>query len=93
MAPLACGALRRRLVEAGPGLAGPDQGDADIVEFTRQLLRQHRVEDGLFKKLHARFGNDQLVQLTTAIGYYSLLAMTVNACELEAAPNAEVLKV
>jgi len=66
--------------------------DAQIVEFTRQLLRKHRVEDALFKAMQARFGNDQLVQLTTAIGYYSLLAMTVNACELEAAPNAEVLQ-
>ena len=47
----------------------------------------------MFKAMQARFGNDQLVQLTTAIGYYSLLAMTVNACELEAAPDAEVLKV
>ena len=69
----------------------PDE-DAQIVEFTRQLLRKHRVEDGLFKAMQARFGNDELVQLTTAIGYYSLLAMTVNACELEAAPGAEVLK-
>ncbi len=33
------------------------------------------------------------IQLTGAIGYYTLLAMTVNACELEAAANAEVLKV
>ena len=65
--------------------------DAEIIEFTRQLLRQHRVEDGLFKKLHARFGNDELVQLTTAIGYYTLLGMTVNACELEAGDDAEVL--
>jgi 4-carboxymuconolactone decarboxylase len=65
--------------------------DAEIVEFTRQLLRQHRVDDTLFKKMHMRFGNDQLVQLTTAIGYYTLLGMTVNACELEPADDAEVL--
>src|SRR5947209_506899 len=25
--------------------------DADIVEFTRQLLRQHRVEEGLFRRI------------------------------------------
>ena len=43
--------------------------------------------------MQTRFGNDELVQLTTAIGYYSLLAMTVNACELEPAAGAEVLKV
>ncbi len=69
----------------------PDE-DAQIVEFTRQLLRKHRVDDALFKAMQARFGNDELVQLTTAIGYYSLLAMTVNACELEPAAGAEVLK-
>src|SRR6266853_170859 len=67
--------------------------DAQIVEFTRALLRKHRVDDATFKAMQARFGNDQLIQLTTAIGYYSMLAMTVNACELEAAPNAEILKV
>jgi 4-carboxymuconolactone decarboxylase len=66
--------------------------DAQIVEFTRQLLRKHRVDDTLFKAMQARFGNEELVQLTTAIGYYSLLAMTVNACELEPAAGAEVLK-
>ena len=65
--------------------------DAEIVEFTRQLLRKHRVDDALFKKMHMRFGNDQLVQLTSAIGYYTLLGMTVNACELEPADDAEVL--
>ncbi|MBV9552475.1 MAG: carboxymuconolactone decarboxylase family protein, partial [Alphaproteobacteria bacterium] len=70
---------------------GVAPADADIIEFTRQLLRQHRIEDGLFKKMHARFGNDELVQLTTAIGYYTLLGMTVNACELEPADDAEVL--
>ena len=67
--------------------------DAQIVEFTRQLLRRHRADDAMFKAMQSRFGNDALVQLTTAIGYYSLLCMTVNACELEAAPGAEVLKV
>ena len=67
--------------------------DAQIIDFTRQLLRRHRVDEALFKAMQARFGNDELVQLTTAIGYYTLLAMTVNACELEPAAGAEVLKV
>ena len=67
--------------------------DAQIIEFTRALLRRHRVDEASFKAMQTRFGNDELIQLTTAIGYYSLLAMTVNACELEAAAGAEVLKV
>jgi 4-carboxymuconolactone decarboxylase len=66
--------------------------DAQIIDFTRQLLQTHRVDDATFKALQERFGNDGLIQLTGAIGYYSMLAMTVNACELEAAPGAEVLQ-
>src|SRR5919109_2138400 len=67
--------------------------DAQIVEFTQQLLQKHRVDDATFKALQARLGNEEIIELTGAIGYYSMLAMTVNACELEAAPGAEVLKV
>jgi 4-carboxymuconolactone decarboxylase len=67
--------------------------DAQIVEFTRQLLQKHRVDDTTFKAVQERFGNEGLIELTGAIGYYSMLAMTVNACELEAGPGAEVLQV
>jgi len=66
--------------------------DAQIVEFTRQLIRKHRVDDASVKALQARFGNEGFIELTGLIGYYSMLAMTVNACELEAAPDTEVLK-
>ena len=66
--------------------------DAQIVDFTRQLLRDHRVDDATAKAMRARFGDDQFIQLTGAIGYYCMLAMTVNACELEAGPGADVLK-
>ena len=67
--------------------------DAQIIDFTRALLRRHRIDDVTAKAVLARFGNDEFIQLTGAIGYYSLLCMTVNACELEAGPGAEVLKV
>jgi 4-carboxymuconolactone decarboxylase len=67
--------------------------DAEIVDFTRQLLRRHRVDDASASSLRRRFGDEGYIELTGAIGYYSLLAMTVNACELEAAQGAEVLQV
>lgn len=66
--------------------------DAEIVQFTRALLRRHRVPAASFKSLQARFGNEGVIELTGAIGYYAMLAMTVNACDLEAAPGAEVLQ-
>ncbi len=67
--------------------------DAQIVEFTQQLLQQHRIAEPTMQAIRARFSDEELLQLTGAIGYYSMLAMTVNACELEAAPGAEVLHV
>jgi 4-carboxymuconolactone decarboxylase len=72
---------------------GIPPNDAQIVEFTRQLLRKHRTDDDMAKAMLVRFGNDEFIQLTGAIGYYTMLAMTVNACELEAGPGAEVLRV
>jgi 4-carboxymuconolactone decarboxylase len=67
--------------------------DAQIVDFTRQLLRRHRLDNAMAEAVRARFGDDEFIQLTGAIGYYAMLCMTVNACELEAAEGAEVLKV
>jgi len=71
---------------------GVPADDAQIVEFTRDLIRKHRVDAASMKALQQRFGDEQLIELTGTIGYYSLLAMTANACELEAAPGAEVLQ-
>jgi alkylhydroperoxidase family enzyme len=67
--------------------------DLQIIDFTRQLLRKHRVDDATAAAMLDRFGHDQFIQLTGAIGYYSMLSMTVNACELDPAPGAEVLKI
>ncbi len=67
--------------------------DAQIIEFTRDLLRKHRVTEPMAQALIKRFGNEQFIELTGSIGYYSLLCMTVNACEVDAGPGAEVLKV
>lgn len=67
--------------------------DAEIVDFTRQLLRKHRVDEASVTSIRRRFGDQGFIELTGAIGYYSMLAMTVNACDLEAAPGAEVLQV
>lgn len=67
--------------------------DLAIIEFTRALLRKHRVSDGAAAEMRRRFGDDGFIQLTSAIGYYSLLSMTVNAADMEAGAGADTLKV
>ncbi len=72
---------------------GVPADDLAVIEFTRALLSKHRVSDAAAADMRRRFGDDGFIQLTGAIGYDSMLSMTVNACELEPAAGAEVLKV
>ena len=65
----------------------------DLLDFTRQLLRNNRVEAALAQAVMDRLGTDEYVQLTTCIGYYAMLAMTVNGVELEPNPAHEALEV
>jgi len=65
--------------------------DAQIIDFTRDLIHKHRSDAATTKALQQRFGDEQFIELTGTIGYYSMLAMTVNACELEASSGADAL--
>ncbi len=67
--------------------------DLQIIEFTRELLSKNRVSSALADAVMKRLGADQYVQLTTCIGYYAMLAMTVNGVELEPNPAHEALDV
>ena len=67
--------------------------DLQIIDFTRQLLRENRVGEPLASLVMARLGADQYVQLTTCIGYYAMLSMTVNGTELAPDPKHETLKI
>ena len=79
-------------IRGNAALDGVPPEDAMIIDYARTLLRKHRIPAGMDKAMRDRFGNDQMIQLTGAIGYYSLLSMTVNAHEMEAGPGMEVLK-
>ena len=65
--------------------------DSQIVTFTRELLQTHRIDNATFRAMQERFGPDEFIQLTGVIGY-CMMAVTVNACELEATEGAEILQ-
>jgi 4-carboxymuconolactone decarboxylase len=67
--------------------------DLQIIDFARQLVRANRVDEPLAQAVMERLGADEYVQLTTCIGYYAMLAMTVNAVELAPNPKHESLKI
>lgn len=60
----------------------PQFDDVDewlIYEYARLLLRYGRVSDDLYDQALDRFGTVALVELTALLGYYSMVALTLNA--------------
>ncbi len=68
-----------------------DADDAAIIRYARQLTSGTRAEQSTFDHLHAKFGNQWLVELTLLIGHYQGTATLLNAFELESAPGADPL--
>jgi len=65
--------------------------DAQIVRYVRQLLRDHEIDDETFEVAYERFGRQGITDLTATIGFYSLIACTLNAFEIMPAADAPSL--
>ena len=75
-------AVHQRLPSTG---LPPD--DAEIVDYVRQLLNRHQIDDQLFHSVHNRLGVAGVVELTAAIGYYAMISCTLNAFDLSSSLN------
>ena len=49
--------------------------EALIIGFARELAHECRVSDATFEAAKARYGNKGVVELSTLIGYYTMLAV------------------
>jgi 4-carboxymuconolactone decarboxylase len=67
--------------------------DAQIVSGVRELLRAHRITETTFQALYARFGERGLVELTATVGYYAMLACTLNAFDIATASAPEEFRI
>jgi 4-carboxymuconolactone decarboxylase len=56
-----------------------DEDELIVYEYTRELLQHGHVSQPVYAAAHARFDTVGLVELTALIGYYSMVAMTLNA--------------
>ena len=70
-------AIRERC--APQGLA-PE--DAVIVQFTLELLRQHRITDATFQAVQQKLGDAGVIDLLILIGYYGSLSHALSALEV-----------
>ncbi len=67
--------------------------DAQVISYVQELLRSHRVSEGTFQAIYARLGEQGLVELTAAVGYYAMLACTLNAFDVVSVTPPDELKI
>jgi 4-carboxymuconolactone decarboxylase len=54
-----------------------------VFNYVSELLNNHRVSDASYKAAHNMFGNQSIVDLTATAGYYSMIASTLNAFNVQ----------
>ena len=60
-----------------------------VVDYATELFTTNRVRAETFQAALDHFGAQQLTELTTMMGYYSLLALNVNAFEVDVPTGEE----
>ena len=69
-----------------PKLEGAEQ---IVVDYATELFDTNRVSDATFKTAIDHFGALLLTELTTMMGYYSMLALNVNAFDVDVPTGGE----
>jgi len=65
--------------------------EAVVINYVRQLLHDHRVDDATWSALVKAFGEGGALELTMTAGYYGMLASFLNVLEIEPAAGAPQL--
>jgi 4-carboxymuconolactone decarboxylase len=76
--------IRKEVVDAiadGRRPAGMTADEEIVYDFSMELLRNKQVSDATFERAKARFGTRGAVDLTGIVGYYTFLAMQLNAAQ------------
>ena len=66
--------------------------DEEIVyDFASEVLKSKQVSDATFERAKSRFGTKGVVDLTGIVGYYTFLAMQLNAAQYQASMDGKKL--
>jgi 4-carboxymuconolactone decarboxylase len=80
------GGLSQSVIDAVRARQTPDFQNADekaVYEFANEVLKNHFVQDSTFDAALHHLGKQGIVELTALIGYYALVAMTLNIFQVE----------
>ena len=65
-------------IAAGTRPEPMQQDETEIYDFVSELLTTSRVSDASFGRVRDRFGEQGVIDLIGALGYYSLVSMVLN---------------
>lgn len=71
-------------IRTGAAPSFDDADDALIFRFATELYETKRVSDATYDAAVARFGHRVVVNLVALLGYYALVAMTLNVFDMRA---------
>jgi 4-carboxymuconolactone decarboxylase len=71
-------------IREGQRPAFADADDALIHDFASELYDTKRVSDVTYTKAVERFGHQVVINLVGLLGYYALVAMTLNVFDMRA---------
>ena len=72
--------LAALLAQTEPPFRAPEE--RLVYQFARELNRFNSVSDATYAATLAHFGDRAVVELTALVGYYTMVAMTLNAHEI-----------
>ncbi len=76
-------------VKAGTLPESAEPAERMIHGFAREVIEQHHISDERYTAAVAMFGEAAVVELVILLGYYTLIAMTLNVFDV-AVPDGEV---
>jgi alkylhydroperoxidase family enzyme len=81
-------------IHEGPGAAGLDDAQGQVMAFTDDVVANVRASDATFDPLNERLGYKALQELTITIGYYMLVSRFLETFDVDieegAAPDVTV---
>lgn len=81
----------RRPVEANQDVSGFGETEQVIVKFAREVISEERVSSETFARAIDIFGEEGVMDLTGLIGYYSFVAITLKAFDVQRPADSELL--
>ncbi len=89
--PALAGGLAPTVIEAIRRAQRPEfvhHDEALVYDYSTELQQSHFVSEPTYQAVLSHFGVKSIVELTALLGYYAMVAMTLNAHEIPLPPDA-----